>query len=232
MLRRTEESKIDSISSTLFIASSILLSLLIGIVFFTDASASFVYSMFFMVLSIELLFFTLNTERWYKVTFYNFSKLFFFLSIFIIFLGLFETVSGRFGLLPIFNDILFCLTYTVGIIYSGAIAVGIFLSFLFLYMGRNVFNVFRAILDAFSEKFWLKIILISALTMLILIVFKSEVYMGCLNMGSVICDANWLEQEEMDSSELCRTTCYDKYNVLSYEIREGICYCDVNDCKS
>ena len=231
MLRRKEEEKIDNISSIILIVSSILFCLLMAVMLLSDLSATLVFSAFFLLLSIEVLFFTINVESWYKESFYNFSKLFFFLSILLIFLGSFQTIGGDLGVLPVLDDVFFCLTYSLEYTYAGIVALIVFLSFLILYTTRNVSMIFRSIIEMFTERFWLKMILITALVSLIFIVFVSGSYMSCLNLGEPIgCVSNWLDQGGVEDSETCRTVCYDKYKVSVYEMRDLSCYCDINNC--
>lgn len=225
MLTKKEEEKIRSNTKSLFTVSTTILSVTIAVfLYFYSHSITieprFTLLAFFLIITVELCFFTISSESWYIEVFYNFARFFFFISMCVMFLGFFDLPE-----LVNFNGLSNCVVNSVGRLLSNLFACLVFLFFVILYLLRS------QLVDSFKEKFWYKIVLILVIMFLIFYFVWANSFISCLNLQvSVSCNANWLEQGEMNVS-LCRTACYDKYNVLSYEIREGVCYCDVNDCK-
>lgn len=225
MLTRKEEEKIISNARSLLTVSTTILSITIAILLYFHSQSITIESRltflaFFLVITIELCFFTISSETWYVEVFYNFTRFLFFISLCVMFLGFFDLPE-----LINFNGILTCVVNSVGRLFSNFFAYLIFLFFVILYLLRS------QLADSFKEKFWYKIILILAIMFLIFYFVWANGFIVCLNLQTpVSCVSNWLDQGEMEDSETCRTVCYDKYKVSVYEMRDLSCYCDINNC--
>ncbi len=224
MLSKNEEDRMRKNTRSLLTVSATLLSLTITLIlYFYSTSVPIPTRLsllaFSLIITLEVAFFAVNVEPWHVETFYNFTKLLFFIALVVMFFGSFD----RSEMLN-FNGVVNCAISSVDAGHTHFLAYLIFIFFFVLYVFRS------QLADAFKEKFWYKILLIFAVAFLLFYLLKASDVFGCLGSVASQCHPNWLEQGETDSLEMCRTTCYDKYKVSAYEIRNSSCFCDVESC--